>query len=113
MNIEQAIFEIRKRLDEIEELAKILPKTERKSLWLTIDGWSASGKLKDVFDSLKIPNKPSIRKKLIMAVRLLAEGVAPDEIAGHRRMSRAIAVKPYLDEFLKRLIASEQRAEPK
>lgn len=100
MDIQRAINEIRKRLDEIEELAQQLPpsKNKNESEWVGRYG-GPTAKLSDWMDLQGYPNKSALRRPLAHVVMLIEQGLTLEQIKKHRIIRKRKVVHEYIDDF--------------
>ena len=100
MEILKAIAEIRKRLDEIEELAKALPSSEEKQWFNPKTAWRMTNTMRDWMDSIGIEKKDRVRSGLLRVAMLAEEGLTADQIKQHRLVKRKTATHEHIDDFL-------------
>jgi hypothetical protein len=97
MDVLTAIAEIRKRLDEIEELAKHLPEQKKNPLF---DGiYRPTKQMRDWMDMNGIPKIDRVRNGLLRVVKLAEEGLTLDQIRDHRLVRAKKTMAPYIDDF--------------
>ena len=104
MKIEQAIAEIRKRLDEIEALLVHLPASKPKSLlheqYPTNQMTNA---MRDWMDLQGIPKGDAksdrVRNGLLRVANLIEDGLNLEQIQEHRLVKNKPTLKPHLRDF--------------
>ena len=82
MDVHKAIAEIRKRLDEIEELAKHLPENNDDKLLPNI--YRQTTQMQDWMDMNGIPKIDRVRCSLLRVAKLANDGLTLEQIKDHR-----------------------------
>ena len=97
MDVHKAIAEIRKRLDEIEELAKHLP--EKNDDELLPNTYRPTRQMQDWMDINGIPKIDRVRCSLLRVAKLANDGLTLEQIKEHRLVRAKKTMAPYIDEF--------------
>jgi hypothetical protein len=97
MDVMKAISEIRKRLDEIEELVKHLP--ESKSDTMLPNMYSPTAQMRDWMDMNDIPKDGRIRCSLLRVAKLANDGLTLSQIKNHRLVRAKKKMAPFIDDF--------------
>ena len=97
MHVLTAIAEIRKRLDEIEELAKHLP--EKNADELIPNTYRPTRQMVDWMDINGIPKIYRVRCSLLSVAKLINDGLTLEQIKDHRLVRAKKTMAPYIDEF--------------
>lgn len=103
MDVLTAIAEIRKRLDEIEELAKHLPATGIASLLdARYPTHVVTKQMRDWMDMNGIVKKDRVRKGLLRVAKLADDGLTLDQIMVHRLVKQKTAMHEFIEDFYRK-----------
>jgi len=99
MDVLKAIAEIRKRLDEIEELVQHLPEPKQGRLTVSSYIHRPTKEMVDWMDENQIIKKERVRCGLLRVAKLADDGMPIEQIKRHRIIRSKTSMAQYVDDF--------------